>query len=296
MLLLLGVLLGYTSINLLLRDVAGNVPATVVAMWRLAPLFIYAAVTSAKPGEREVLQRALRTGGRNWKAIVGLVAGGVASYVVGNTVFQSALTYGGIGIASPASQGGVIWTALIVGAIWFREKPSPQRIVGTLTMVLGIGLISWQHGLALGPSAPVGVLLGAAAGMCWTLSSVMLRNAYNYGFTPASGQLINSGAGFIILLVISLTTVGWQGVVPEAIYILPMLLAGIANAATLTFTALALQRTEVVVVNMFSAGSMALSTLGGVWLFGEPWSATVGLGLLFTVGGLIYAQQAAKSR
>ena len=74
---------------------------------------------------------------------------------------------------------------------------------------------------------------------------------------------------------------------PEGNYIIPMLLAGVLNAATLTFVALAVQRTEVVVVNMFSVGSMALSTLGGVWLFGEPWSVTVALGLLFTVGGLI---------
>lgn len=289
--LLLGVLIGYTSINLLLRDVAGRVPATVVAMWRLAPLFLYAAAMSAQPKEREVLRNALRSGARNWKAVVGLVAGGVSSYVVGNTVFQHALALGGVGIASPASQGGVIWTALIVGALWFRETPGRHRIVGTLAMVAGIGLISWQHGLSVGSTAVVGALVGAAAGACWALSSVMLRNAYNYGFTPTSAQLINSGAGFLILLVISISNVGWGGLVPEGNYIIPMLLAGVLNAATLTFVALAVQRTEVVVVNMFSAGSMALSTLGGVWLFGEPWSVTVALGLLFTVGGLIYAQR-----
>ena len=92
--LLLGVLIGYTSINLL-RDVAGRVPATVVAMWRLAPLFLYAAAMSAQPKEREVLRNALRSGRANWKAVVGLVAGGVSSYVVGNTVFQHALALGG---------------------------------------------------------------------------------------------------------------------------------------------------------------------------------------------------------
>ncbi len=269
--LLLGVLIGYTSINLLLRDVAGRVPATVVAMWRLAPLFLYAAAMSAQPKEREVLRNALRSGARDWKAVVGLVAGGVSSYVVGNTVFQHALALGGVGIASPASQGGVIWTALIVGALWFRETPGRHRIVGTLAMVAGIGLISWQHGLSVGSSAVVGAWAGAAAGACWALSSVMLRNALQLRIHADVGSVDQLRRRLShLLLVISISNVGWGGLVPEGNYIIPMLLAGVLNAATLTFVALAVQRTEVVVVNMFSAGSMALSTLGGVWLFGEP--------------------------
>ena len=78
---------------------------------------------------------------------------------------------------------------------------------------------------------------------------------------------------------------------PEGNYIIPMLLAGVLNVATFDLRrGAAVQRTEVVVVNMFSADT-ASSTLGGVWLFGEPWSVTVALGLLFTVGGLIYAQR-----
>lgn len=291
-LLLLGVLFGYTSVNLLLRNVAGNVPATVVAMWRLTPLFAYAIVMNSRPDARAQLQRVARFGDGQWKAVLGLVAGGISSHVIGNTIFQLSLGLGGVGLAVPASQGGVIGTALLLGAFWFKERPAPQRIIGTLTMIGGIVVISWQHGLVMGESALLGVLVGAAAGGCWALSSVMLRYAYDFGFTPTSGQLINSGAGFIILLSISLMTVGWQGVIPENTYMLPMLLAGIINAATLTFIAMAVQRTEVVIVNMFSAGSLALSTLAAIWLFQEPWSGTLGVGLLLTVGGLIYAQVA----
>lgn len=294
--LLLGILAGYTIVNLVLRGISGRVPASMVAMWRLFPLCLYATAMLLRSSERQTLA-SLRLSAREWaKVFLGLVLGGVSSYVVGNTLFQVAIAQTGVGVAVPAAQGGVIWAGLLAGALWFREKPSQARIAGAVIMVVGIAVLSWRPGASGASALSTGLVYAVLAGCAWSLSGVMLRFAYKHGLTPHAGQVISTWAAFIILWY---TTASTQGSVlatsttPPAV-LLQMLLVGVVNAATLTFTALALRRTEVAVVNMFSAGSLALSTLGGVWFYGEPWSGMIALGLVLTLGGLVVANAAKK--
>ena len=122
----------------------------------------------------------------------------------------------------------------------------------------------------------------------------MLRYAYRHGATPHTGQLISTCSAFAILWSVTFITQGVFVYTATPALLAQMLLVGVVNAITLTCSAMALRRTEVVVVNMFSAGSLALSTLGAVWLFGEPWSASIALGLVLTLGGLVTAQVAKK--
>ena len=151
--LLLGVLAGYTTVNLMLRGISGQVPPAVVAMWRLLPLCLYATAMMTRESERKALATLGSRGRQGLLVIVGLVFGGVASYVVGNTVFQQAITHTGVSLAVPAAQGGALWAGLIIGALWFRESPTLGRIVGTVVMVVGIAVLS-EHKVAPPAAAP----------------------------------------------------------------------------------------------------------------------------------------------
>ena len=53
--LLLGVLAGYTTVNLMLRGISGQVPPAVVAMWRLLPLCLYTTAMMTRESERKAL-------------------------------------------------------------------------------------------------------------------------------------------------------------------------------------------------------------------------------------------------
>src|SRR5690606_21967329 len=96
--LLLGILAGYPIDNLVLRGISGRVPASMVAMWRLFPLCLYATAMLLRSSERQTLA-SLRLSAREWaKVFLGLVLGGVSSYVVGNTLFQVAIAQTGVGV------------------------------------------------------------------------------------------------------------------------------------------------------------------------------------------------------
>jgi drug/metabolite transporter (DMT)-like permease len=288
LLLLSGIALAYTAVNLLLKGVAGQAPPTLISALRLLPLFLYSsAAVSIHPGLGSTMGRVKQPGSA--RAVAALALASLSSYMVGNTIFQIAISRSSVGISVPSSQGGVILTGMLLGLFVFKERVSWQRLFGAAAVISGIALLS-SRAPQPGEEIGLGVLLAGAAGACWVLSTVALRYAYRNGFGSTEALWFNSGAGLVGLVSITLLwfgTAAWD--VSAGIYG-QTLLVGCFNAVALTCSAMALRHVQISLVNLFSAASVALSAAGGVIFYGEPWTVGIAAGLSLALFGLVISQ------
>jgi uncharacterized membrane protein len=104
--------------------------------------------------------------------------------------------------------------------------------------------------------------------------------------------------GLISLSTVTFVRLGWPGLAAvERGDWLVMLLAGICNVVAFVALARALQLTTLVYVNALNASQVAMASVVGIVLFGEPASAGLATGVGLTVLGLlIMPRQKSKVR
>lgn len=292
--LLIGITLCFAGVNLVLRYIGDQVPALVISLWRLLPLIAAAGIhiriaertTAREAGQRRPVARS---------AIGMLVLSGFVAHVIGNTLFQTALL-SGVGLAVPAAQGGSLVTGLVAGALAFGERVTARRIAGILAVIAGIGLLSGQYTPETGASGIATAVRGFIAGSCWVFSNIALRYAYDFGVKPHWGLMIHA-VGALVALAIAVPVVnGWQSIWISGVMFAAVMLVGVLNALARVFSALALERVDVVIVAMFEAANTAIAITAAIWLFSEPFTFGIASGFLLVLGGLIFAHSKGASR
>src|SRR5262245_38713721 len=122
-------------------------------------------------------------GGIGWRrGLVILVLAGPLQAIVSYTGFTVApLGHGAVIHPAAAALGGLILAALVL-----KEPLSPARILGVITIVIGLVVFAGEAITSLGGNALKGDLMFASAGFMWAIFTTCLRS-WHVGGLHAAG-------------------------------------------------------------------------------------------------------------
>ncbi|MEX0586743.1 MAG: EamA family transporter, partial [Pirellulales bacterium] len=204
----------------------------------------------------------------------------------------------GIALAVPISHGTMMVVGALLGRVWLGEPISYRAALATLVLLGAIGVLSSgapaaHANIAANNERPstlitaLGVLLTCTAGAAYSLLGAVIRRTGSRRAPLSTSLLIVSGIGLVALAPASFLSAGAEqiGATTPADWTM-MLLAGVMNAVAFFALSRALHLTNIVQVNLVNASQVAMAALAGVWLFGEPWTTTMTIGVVLTMLGL----------
>ncbi|MFH5805582.1 EamA family transporter [Alienimonas sp. DA493] len=235
-----------------------------------------------------------------------LMAAGVLAQLGGNLMFQEALGVLGLALTVPVMFTGIILWGAALGWFVLDEPVGLRQSVSIVLLIAATAALS----LAAPDAAEAVVgqsLLGAdvdplrvalavatalAAGCAYGTLGVVIRKTGGEGVGVAGTLAPLSAAGLASLaaLIWLRGAAGWRTVNPIADTppdaVLPLLIAGTANAAAFFCIAAALHRIPVVRSNLLNASQAAMAGVVGVVWFDEPPTRWLALGTTLTIAGL----------
>ena len=281
----------YTAANICLRHLSDHVDQ----VWIVC---LKEAVTVAAVGPWVVWQ-GLR-GRRLWPArqdLIVLVLVGVAVELIGNLGFLWAMEIIGISLTIPATTAMNLSFCALFGWLVLREGVTPRTIAAVIVLVSGIVMLKWGTGQASAltnvESWRAGTALGVAciAGVIFASMAVAIRRSVTAAVPPAIVMLTITGAGVLSLGPLSLWRMGFPGLLATAPRDLAMmLLAGVLNLIGFFTLSRGLQTAAVVRANMLGASQVAMAALAGMWLFHEPLTREMWMGIALTILGILLVE------
>lgn len=283
--------LGYTATNICLRSVSSEHP-TWVALIKSLPTILLALPW--------VLLVWRRGGGRmpTMQQLSLLIAAGVIGQLGGNIAMQWAFDVIGMAMTIPILTGSLIVSGALLAKLMLGETTSRQNLLANGVLVAAVAVLSLgaedalQAVRATSSSwrlAWLGIGAACLPGVAYSIQNVVLRRVLSDGCHLASALLSIAITGAIVAAV----WLGAEGELPELVrgtsaptYRM-MFAAGIFNAAAFVTLSLALRMTPIWFVYALSSSQVALAALLGVWLFDESATATLGIGVAMTIGGLM---------
>lgn len=302
--------MGYTAANACLRAVAQCDPIWVSTVKAFPTVALFGPVVLLRLMRRTEMLPPRR-------ALLALTVTAVICQLFGNVVFQWALGVIGMALAVPLTLGTMIFGAALMGRIFLHEAVTFLMACSLVILVTAVGVLSAGAGdvaavsrtaLEKGPArssasdmfdAPqatplrVGhVMLGVGAacgsGVAYALLGVVIRSVVTNRMSVLMTLVMVTLVGVLTLGPASLGTLGLSGITSTA----PddfgfMMLAGIFNAVAFLALTKALQLVPVVYVNALNATQATMGALAGVWIFAEPSSWWLWLGVALTAVGLL---------
>jgi drug/metabolite transporter (DMT)-like permease len=289
----------YAAMSLLLRATAVQVDPLVGALVRTVPMVLGAwalllAERRSHPAAHQPDPSAPTSpsGWPGWPAFWPLVVVGVLMIVVGNGSFQAALAIGGLTVTMPAMSGASIWGGALGGWWLVGERLSGRSAAGLFLLVASLPLLTASGGGGTGP-AWLGALAGATAGLTYGIANVVIRRTavlYRLPQGVTLAPVVTSGLiGLCVVVLLVQGPAALTGL--DDLTLASLLGAGVLNATAFFALTRALALLPVSRVGSLAALQTGLAAIGGVLLFAEPLTTTVGLGLLLSVSGVILAQQ-----
>jgi DME family drug/metabolite transporter len=281
----------YAAMSLCLRAAAVQVDPLVAALVRGVPMLLLAW------GMIVVQRQAGQITRLGWRVVLPLMCVAVLLSVMGNGGFQAGLTYAGLTITVPVTNGALLWGSAIVGWWLMRERVAPRSIVGLLLLVVALPLLISGGGGGVGP-VWVGTLAATIAGLSYGWGNALLRRTVviNQLAQPPTLAVVST-TGMVAILAVVLVRQG-----PGAIAALDhsdlvwLLVAGVFNAVAFVALARALALLPAARVGALGTLQTAVSALGGVLMFSEPLTGSIALGLTLSVIGAILSQRATSER
>jgi drug/metabolite transporter (DMT)-like permease len=279
----------YAAVGVMLRAAAPTIDPVLGSLLRQVPMVVIAVAALAILGARE-----LRPGSPEflgWPFIAALAVSGALSFVVGNIMFFEALKAGGLGVTVGGVQAGSVLGGLWIGLLALHERPVREQLFGALLILVGLFQIANAQTQQLAGLWWVGMLLALGAGTTYALGNTVSR--FVQRTRPLLfAMLLVSGLGGIVPLI---GMVGVRGALGETMVadtpsVLAVLAAGLVNALALASLALAVRAAPVATVNSISSGTIVLSFLASVFVFGENGSPPMIVGITLVTGGIIVAQ------
>lgn len=283
--------IAYTIVNVMLRAAAPTIDGALGSLIRLVPVLVVAWVIVLRAGAVEF--RPSRPGFLGWRLILLLLAGGAASFALGNILYFGALREGGLGITVGGVQGGSVLGGMWIGTVFQREPPRREQLAGAGIIVLGLVAIGWaQTGGSVGELWWLGLLLALAAGTTYAAANAISRTAQRRRPLVFVTLAASSVGGMVPLAVIvavrELSVPG--SVVADAGSAGAVFLSGFANAVALGGLAMAVRHAPVATVNTISSSSVVLSFAASVVVFGESGSLPMIAGVALVTAGILVSQ------
>ncbi len=291
---------GYTAANVGLRAVAHLDPAWVSAV-KSAPTTVLMV-----PWLLVLWWRRERIFPNRRNTLL-LVLGGLVGQLGGNVAFQWSLGIIGLAFAVPLTTGSMILSGAVLGRFVLLE-PITRRalvsigmlIVATCVLSLGAGEADLSADVlpALDTGSPYvwvkivgGVLAAIVSGVAYSILGVTIRKNVTSRVPTASVLFIVAVVGVAAVGLLGFGRLGWQGIsVISSRDYAAMAAAGLCNTAAFICLTIALRETSVMYVNSLSAAQVALAGVLGVMLFQERLSASLVIGVLLTIAGLMCMQ------
>jgi drug/metabolite transporter, DME family len=228
---------------------------------------------------------------------------GTLAQLGGNGFFQWSLGQVGLALTVPLCSGTMIISAAILGRVWLKERVTPRSAIAIALLITAIAVLSFGAERApkvaeiADATAPITLALGAAcfSGVAYSVLNVTIRRLVTGSMQMPVVLSTVSSMGVISLGLASVARVGWTGLDETALSdVGVMFIAGTFNAVGFVTLTKALQLVSIVQVNAVSASQSALAALAGVAIFGERVTASLALGVTFTILGLAVVDRGRK--
>lgn len=245
--------------------------------------------------------------------VVWLSVTAIAVQVFGNVAFQWSLSVLGLAISVPMLLGAMLVAGAVVGKLMLNETVGLQKSIAVGTLIVAVVALSYgAHGQSEPPgeavqveieeSTPVwmiglAVIGNLAAGITYAMLGTMMRRSMQGGMSLVATLFVLSSIGTTIVGGWTLSRIGLNGMIATPTNdLITMLLAGVFNALAFFAMAKSLQHASVLFVQMMNASQAAMAAAAGWFIFSEPLTKSVALGLSLTAIGLIVAGIRAKPR
>ena len=279
----------YAAVGVMLRAAAPTMDPALGSLLRQVPLILIAVAALTIMGGRELRPGAPEFLG--WRLIGALAVAGAISLAIGNIMFFEALKSGGLGVTVGGVQAGSVLGGLWIGLLALRERPVREQLLGAAVIVAGLIQIAIAQTQLLADLWWLGLLLAFGAGTTYALSNSVSRYVQRQRPLLFATLLVSSLGGVVPLSgIVGARTVLGESIAADVPSILAVLAAGVANALALASLALAVRAAPVATVNTISSGSIVLSFLGSVFIFGESGSPPMILGITLVTAGIVVAQ------
>lgn len=216
-------------------------------------------------------------------------------HLAGNVMFQWSLEVVGIALAAPLTMGSIVVTGAVMGRMFLGERLTVRGLAAISVLGAAIGVLGSVASMNSASETTVGAgvtIAGGAAACCagfaYASLGVVIHAVLARGTTIAGTLWTVSTVGVVSLGLLSLWTVGIEGMQDTTATDLRIML-GAGLFTTMAFLALAkaLKLTTLLYINTLNASQMALCAVAGVWLFSEPPSILLWIGVGLTAIGLV---------
>jgi len=284
---------GYSSVNVCLRDLANKVDQTWI-------LFVKESVAVAVVGpwlawliwrRRQHVPR--------WRSLGVLALVGLATQLIGNLPAIWAIGTVGLAISIPTALGVNLVASAIFGRIFLGERVSHRSVAAIALLTISVVLLSLGANDANRAMAGSGATSGslwaalavgasALAGTTYAGLAVVIRKTTTNGVAPLIVILTVTGMGVLSMGVLSATRLGLDGMAETSSRDLGWMLAsGVFNLIAFMAITKGLQLTTVVHANVINASQTALCVVAGFLFFGEHASSLLVTGIALTIVGMV---------
>ena len=282
----------YAAANVMMRAAALSVDGLLGSLLRLVPVALTGWVTVAtrRTGRRREADKRGAVGGTE---LLWLLVGGAVSYALGAILSFRALAIGGLAIAVNASQAGIVWGGILLGALLLSEPPRRGQVVGCVLIALGLVAIGASQ-IGTRSFALDAVLLAIAAGVCYAVQNVAVRRVQRdqAAVDAVVAVAATGGAIPLIAIVAGRAFLDPTGVLAgTSLFDVGVTLgAGFANMLAVVATAFAVRTQSVATVNAIGSAQVVLSAVAAAAFFGENLPPLLLLGSAGLILGIVVSE------
>lgn len=228
--------------------------------------------------------------------VVPLLITGFIMQFGGNTMFQYALSQGGLALTVPLTFSTILLSGGLLGRCLLGEAITWRLLVAMGTMMAAVAVLSQgaeraSHAVVLDPnwwSTVRAVGSACLSGLAYGTCGVMIRRCATRNVSYAATIVFISSIGPCVLGPLAVSRLGMASLtsLPADVW-WRMLGAGLANAVAFFSVNAAYKRLSVVRVNLLNASQTAMAAMAGVVLFGEPNTGWLQAGTALTILGLL---------
>jgi drug/metabolite transporter, DME family len=291
----------YTAVNICLRGLIQFDPFLVSCV-KAMPTMVLAGTMVAFRYRRGELPWP------SWRALAVLAAAGAVAQLCGNAAFQWSLGAAGLAIAVPLCSGTMIVGAALLGRFWLGEGVTPRSALAMLVLIVSIVVLGQgtshrgaatmvsTEAAAIAALVPWGAAAACLSGVAYAVLNVVIRRVVT-GAIPLSLTLLTvSSVGVVSLGTASLLHSGWSVMArTPPLELAAMVGAGTINAGAFFLMGRALQWANLVEVNIVNASQTALAAVAGLFIFGEPATATLFVGVALSIAGCILVDRGRRT-
>ncbi|MCA9178569.1 MAG: DMT family transporter [Planctomycetales bacterium] len=283
--------IGYTLSNICLRSVMEVDPFWVTTV-KTAPTTLLALPWMMQLRGRGIPLAPRGSGG----SLVWLIGAAILGQLGGNVALQWSLHVIGLALAVPLLMGCLVFSGAVLGWIMLGERAGWLNMLAIATLAIAIAVLSLGarsanaklHLEEISTAMVIwGVLAACLAGVSYAVLGVAIRNCVSRRVPAPVALFVVSMTGVMIVGGAAWQRLGWQQMLDTpADLFTNMFLAGVWNALAFVALTKALQIAPLYYTNALNASQTAMSSLAGVFLFGEAASPALVLGVALTLVGL----------